>query len=37
MHDNAINEAVGLKGGRFGYMLFCNEDKQHFTLNTWSK
>ena len=35
--DFALEEAIRLTRSRIGYIYFYNEEKQEFTLNTWSR
>lgn len=34
--DYALSEAIQLTGSKIGYIYFYNEEKNEFTLNTWS-
>jgi PAS domain S-box-containing protein len=33
----ALDQAICLTDSKIGYIYHCNEEKQHFTLNTWSR
>ena len=35
--DYALEEVIQLTESKIGYIYLCNEEKQEFTLNTWSK
>ena len=35
--DFALSEAIALTGSKIGYIYFYDEDRELFTLNTWSK
>lgn len=35
--DFSLHEAIDLTGSQIGYIYFYNEEKQEFTLNSWSK
>ncbi len=35
--DYSLNEAIRMSGSIFGYIYYYNEDKQFFTLNSWSR